>query len=221
MKKVSILSVLFVLLGTAVLSGCGVTAPMPVQALAATEAPAVAVAVVNTPLPAPTQALNAASPALPTASRMEFPVENANFKVKVLEVEKPFRVYLGKDTYLGTDVVFKPAQGSMYLGLGIKVSNLTGSDITMKWSDIYITNKYQDKWYPVFGAYQQTNSAMDPRTVEIVKYDQVHPDFDPDAHFYASDNGYIRVIFELPKDNLYYYFGLADLPLIEINWRYY
>jgi len=51
--------------------------------------------------------------------------------------------------------------------------------------------------------------------------DQVHPDFDPDAHFYLSDNGYVRVIFQLPRDNLYYYFGFADLQLIEINWRYY
>ena len=139
----------------------------------------------------------------------------------MLGVERPYNVSLGRDTYLGTDLVFKPGAGNMFIGLGIKVSNLTGADMPMKWSDIYITNKYQDKWYPVWGAYKQTNTAMNPLTIELLQYDQVSPDYDPDAHFYLGDNGYVRVIFQLPKNNLYYYFGFADLPLVEINWRYY
>jgi hypothetical protein len=148
-------------------------------------------------------------------------VQNASLEVKILDVEKPYRVHLGIDPYHGTELSFTPGAGHMFLGLGIKVKNLTGADITFKWTDLYLTNKYQDKWYPSWAAYQPTNAAMDPLTVEIVKYDEVHPDFDPDAHFYASDNGFVRVIFRVPKDNLYYFFGMADLPLIEINWRYY
>jgi hypothetical protein len=213
MKKVSLFSLLFVLVGTFLVSACSATAAQPVEALGGTDVPAAA----NTPLPLSAEELSSGSP---TPSRVEFSVENASLKVKVMEIEKPHQVYLGVDNNLGTDIYFKPGEGNMFLGLGIKVNNLTGADIPFKWTDIYIVNKYQDKWYPVFGAYKNTNSAMDASTVEILQYDHVHPDFDPDAHFYAADNGYARVIFRVPRDNLYYFFGFADLPLIEINWRY-
>lgn len=221
MKKVSIVwIVLFVMVGSWLGSGCSAAAPEPVQALAATDAPTAVVVApsTDTALPVPTDTL---VPGSPTPSRIEFPVQNASLEVKILDVEKPYRVHLGIDPYHGTELSFTPGAGHMFLGLGIKVKNLTGADITFKWTDLYLTNKYQDKWYPSWGAYQPTNAAMDPLTVEIVKYDEVHPDFDPDAHFYASDNGFVRVIFRVPKDNLYYFFGMADLPLIEINWRYY
>jgi hypothetical protein len=209
-RSATFLIVLYVLLGTVFLSSCGVVAAQPVAALEATDAPAVS---------QPSEIVVSAVPATP--SRMEFAVESASLVVKVTEIEKPTQVYLGVDSNLGTDIFFKPGEGHMFLGVGIKLSNLTGQDIPFKWTDIYLVNKYQDKWYPVYGAYKNTNSAMDPSTVEIVQYDQVHPDFDPDAHFYAADNGYARVIFRVPRDNLYYFFGVADLPLIEINWRYY
>ena len=216
MKKINIIGVvLFILLGTLLSSACSSAAAKPVEALAGTEAPVA----VNTPLPA--GELSSADVASPTPSRMEFSVQNANFVVKVMDIEKPHQVYLGVDNNLGTDIYFKPGEGNMFLGVGIKVTNLTGSDIPMKWTDIYLVNKYQDKWYPSFGAYKNTNAAMDSSTVEILQYDQVHPDFDPDAHFFAADNGYVRVVFRVPRDNLYYFFGFADLPQIEINWRYY
>jgi hypothetical protein len=32
-----------------------------------------------------------------------------------------------------------------------------------------------------------------------------------------GDNGYLRVIFRVPRDNDYYSLAFADLPLIEIN----
>jgi hypothetical protein len=215
MKKINTLGVvLFVLLGTLLSSACSTAAAKPVEALAGTDAPVAA----NVPSSVPAAEL---SPAAPTPTRMEFSVENARLVVKVMDIEKPHQVYLGVDNNLGTDIYFKPGEGNMFLGVGIKVTNLTGADIPFKWTDIYLVNKYQDKWYPVFGAYKNTNSAMDSSTVEILQYDQVHPDFDPDAHFYAADNGYARVVFRVPRDNLYYFFGFADLPLIEINWRYY
>jgi len=221
MKKTSTLViVLVVLLGTMLVSACGVTAAQPVEALAATDAPVAVVAVANTESVPSTDVLSPEEPGVPTPSRIEFSVENASLAVKVTEVEKPHQVYLGVDNTLGTDLIYKPGEGNMFLGLGIKVTNLTGADIPFKWTDIYLVNKYQDKWYPAFGAYKNTNSALDSLTVEILQYDQVHPDFDPDAHFYAADNGYARVIFRVPRDNLYYFFGFADLPLIEINWRY-
>jgi hypothetical protein len=221
MKKSNLLMiVLVVLLGSMLGSACSTAAAEPVQALGATDAPAevAAPAATEAPLSVPAEAPAAGSP---TPSRVEFSVQNASLEVKVLDVEKPYRVNLGMDPYLGTELTFTPGAGSMFLGLGVKVKSLTGADLPMKWTDVYLVNKYQDKWYPSWGAYQPTNAAMDPLTVEIVKYDEVHPDFDPDAHFYAADNGFMRVIFRVPRDNLYYFFGLADLPQIEINWRYY
>ena len=218
MKKNSMLYlVLFALLGTLLVSACSTTAPESVEALAGTDAPTQA----NPASPLPAEELNPAAAGSPTPTRMEFSVENASLVVKVMDIEKPHQVYLGVDNNLGTDIFFKPGEGNMFLGVGIKITNRTGADIPFKWTDIYLVNKYQDKWYPVFGAYKNTNSAMDASTVEILQYDQVHPDFDPDAHFYAADNGYARVVFRVPRDNLYYFFGMADLPLIEINWRYY
>jgi hypothetical protein len=221
MKKNRIpLFILFFLLATLLASAHDVTASQPVAALAGTDGPTEVI----TPLPTstPTIVMPTATliPATPTPSRMEFSVRNASVEVRVLGIEKPHQVFLGIDSSSGTDIIYHPGAGNMFLGLGIKVTNFTGSDILMKWSDVYLVNKYQDKWYPVWGAYKPFNAALDPLTIEILKSDQVHPDFDPDAHFYLSDNSYVRVIFQIPRDNLYYYFGFADLPQIEINWRY-
>jgi hypothetical protein len=224
MKKISMLSlVLLILLGAVLASGCGVKPVESAQALAAEEATATTAPLPTDTaaveiLPAPTDTLPASSP---TPSRIEFPVQNDSMTAQIMGVETPFRVYLGKDAVQGTDLFFSPGEGNFFLGLGIKVSNLTGADIPLKWSDVYITNKFQDRWYPVWGTYEDTNSTIDPLGVEILAFDQVNPDFDPDAHFYVGDNGYVRVIFQLPKDNLHYFFGISDLPMIEINWKYY
>lgn len=214
MKRIStVRTLLFVLLGTLLVSACSVAPAEPVKALAA-NTPTVEA---NTPLPMPTETLSAS----PTPSRMEFSVQNASLEVKVLDIERPHIVDLGIAANLGTELIYTPGAGNMFLSLGVKVSNATGSDMPLKWTDIYLINKYQDKWYPIWGAYEKTNTVMDPLTVKILEFDHVDADFDPDARLYLSDNGYLRVIFRVPKDNLYYYFGFTDLPLIEINWRYY
>jgi hypothetical protein len=185
-----------------------------VAALLPANPPADAPAEVDTPSQEPTAEPTATFiPASPTPSRIEFSVQNDRFEVRVVEVERPTHVNPGGGT------VFTPGEGYMFLGLGIKVTNLTGADVPLKWSDIYLINKYQDKWYPMWGAYQKTNKVLDPLTVEILEF-EVHPEIDPDANIFMSDNGYLRAIYRLPKDNLYYYFGFADLPLIEINYRY-
>jgi hypothetical protein len=137
MKKSSVLYiVLFVLLGTMLVSACSTTAPQSVAALAATEEPTGAEPV--SPLPA--QQLNPVDGGAPTPTRMEFSVENAQLVVKVMDIEKPHQVYLGVDNNLGTDIFFKPGEGHMFLGVGIKVSNLTGADLPFKWTDIYLVN---------------------------------------------------------------------------------
>ena len=161
-------------------------------------------------MPAPTATQTSEDP---IPSRIEFSVHSADYEVKVIGVDKPTQIYPGGDFY------YIPGEGDMFLDVGIKVSNFTGSDALFKWSDIYITNKYQEKWYPTWGSYKQSNSVLDPLITEIFEF-QIHPEVDPDAHFYLDNNGYLRAIFRLPKNNLYYYFGFGDLPLIEIDYRY-
>ena len=212
---------LFVLLVPLLASARDGKMPQPVEALAATNTPTQVIVSLPTDIPSSPIPTETVVPASPTPSRMQFSVRNAKWEVKVLDVEKPYRVYLGVDSSSGSDIIYSPGAGNMFLGLGIKVTDFSGSDARMKWSDVYLVNKYQDRWYPVWGVYKPFNAALDPLTLEIMHTDQVHPDFDPDAHFSLSDNGYLRVIFQLPRDNLYYYFGFADLPRIEINWRYY
>lgn len=215
MKKNSMFrNVLLILLGTLLVSACGVAEAQPVQALAGTTSTVEA----NTPVPLPTETLVST---YPTPSRMELAVQNSSLEVKVLAVETPYIVDLNMAANLSNELVFTPGAGNIFLTLGVKVSNLTGSDIPLKWADIYLVNKYQDKWYPVWGAYKKSNVIIDPLTIKIVEFDQVSPDYDPDAHLYLGDNGYLRVIFRVPKDNLYYFFSIIDTPAIEINWRYY
>ena len=217
------ISLLLLLAQLAILlsSAHAINSPQAFAAPAATNAPPEIIAYVptNTPdLPLPTETR---IPASPTPSRIEFAVQNASLQAKIVAVEKPYRIHLGVDSKLGTEIVYNPGPGNMFLGLGIKVANVTGSHIRMKWSSLYVVNKYQEKWYPVWGVYKKINTVMDPLTLKILQADQVHPDVNWNASFDLSHNGYLRLIFQLPRDNLYYYFGFADLPQIEINWRYY
>jgi hypothetical protein len=220
MKKVSILMIVLVILfGICLVSACSVAAVKSVEALVA----ATAAAERNTLLPIFTETRIPAMPtssSIPTAtpipatstpSRMDFPVENARFQIEVVGIERPYQIYLSDN------LIFAPGKGKMFLGLGIKVTNLTNSEIPFKWNDIYLFNKYQDRWYPLWGAYKKTNMVIDPLGIEVQQF-KVNPKEQPDTRVYFGDNGYLRVIFRLPRDNDYYYLAFADLPLIEINY---
>lgn len=221
-KNVLILTVVFVLLGSSVLSACTTQAAEPVMALVKTDGTTVA----NQPAP-PTEAVSseaidvAVAPEAAVPARIESPVGNDKMEVQIIAIHKATSVFLGPDPIQGSDIEFKPGSGNMFLEFGIRLTNTTGSDVLMKWGDIYIANKFEDKWYPSWGAYKESNVAVDPLTIEINKYDRIHPDFDPDAHFYVGDDGFVRVIFLLPRNNLYYFFGFGDLPVIEIKNEYY
>jgi hypothetical protein len=181
--------------------------PVPANTLAEmnTPVPTNPPAEINTPVPPPTETLILESP---TPVRMGFTVQNASFEVKVIAVEKPFRVYPGGDSF------FTPGKGNMFLDLGIKVSNLTGSDTLVNWSDIYLANKHQERWYPTWGAYQETSAGIDSLTVNVREFE-----IDPTAHVFFGNNGYLRLIYRVPKDETYYYFGFLDLPLTEIDYK--
>src|SRR5690349_3429426 len=90
-------------------------------------------------------------PPTPTPSRMELPVENAGLQIEVLDIEQPYQINLGAHQ------IFSSGEGQMFLGLGIKVTNLTASDIPFKWNEIDLSNQYQETWYPIWGSYKKTN----------------------------------------------------------------
>ncbi len=226
MKKcITVRNLLLLVLFEAVLvSACSVTAAEVVQAFVTSRA----APVTNTPIPQltkiPTKTPIPASPtpspiptathipASPTPSKMGYSVRNTNLEIQVVGVEKPYHIYMGKD------LVFSPAAGNMFLDLGIKVTKLTDSEMPFKWSDIYLLDKYQSKWYPVWGAYEKTNMLLDPFSIEIPQ-SQVDPKVEPDVRIYLGDNGYLRAIFRLPTESYYYYLRFADLPLIEIDYH--
>jgi hypothetical protein len=218
LKKVSSPTVILLIsLGAWLVSACSLMAVEPVEALAEptaivdhTPSPVPTVTPIPatpTPSPIPTET---PIPATPTPSLMEFAVQNDRLEVQVIKIEKPYQVHLSDD------LIFFPGDGNMFLDLGIKVTNLTDANIPFHWSDIYLVNKYQTKWYPVWGAYEKTNLVIDPLSIAIRQF-QVDPLVQPDARIYLGVNGYMRLIFRLPKDNYYYYFRFADLPLIEID----
>ena len=201
---------LLILFGTVLVSACSVTAAEVVQAFVTSKAVPVTNTSVppsteiptNTPIPAsptPSPVPTATQiPASPTPSKMDYSVRNSSLEIQVVGVEKPYHIYMGND------VVFSPAAGSMFLDLVIKLTNLTGSEMPFKWSDIYLLDKYQIKRYPVWGAYERTNLVIDPFSIEIPET-AIDPKIQPDARIYLGDNGYLRVIFRLPKENYYYY----------------
>ena len=220
MKKVGIVVILLVILfGICLVSACSVAAVKSVEALVAATAtlernptlPAptgTRIPATSTPSPVPTATL---VPATPTPSRMEFPVRNARFQITVVDLEQPHQIYLSDDLF------FAPGEGNMFLGLGIQVSNLTDTEVPFKWNEMYLINEYQDRWYPLWGAYQKTNRMIDPLGIEVRQF-KVDSKDQPSARIYLGDNGYLRAIFRLPRDNDYYYLAFADLPLIEIQY---
>jgi hypothetical protein len=142
---------------------------------------------------------------------MDYPARNGRLQIEVLDIESPYQIYLSDSQ------IYAPGKGKMFLGLGIQVTNLTDSDLPFKWNEIYLMNEYQDRWYPLWGAYQKTNMVIDPLGIEIRPF-KVDSKDRPDARSYFGKNGYLRAIFRAPRDNNYYYLAFADLPLIEIDY---
>lgn len=212
MKKVNLLMIVLVILFAACLvSACTVVAVKSVEALMATTATnrnglmptPTAIRVTPTFTPSPI-------PATSTPSRMDLPVKKAGLQVEVLKIEKPHQIYLGKDQ------IYAPGKGKMFLSLGIKVTNLSNTEIPLKWNEITLLNEYGDKWYPLWGGYKKTNRVIDPLGIEVWRF-KLDAREQPTARIYLGDNGYLRVIFRVPRDDDYYSLAFAGLPLIEID----
>ena len=221
MKNLSISAIIvFLLLWTLFVSACSVVAVKAVEAL--TMPTSTAKLDMPTPMPTATRIpatltrtsvpTATAIPATSTPARMDLPVKNASLQIEVVDSERPYQIHLSDEA------IFTPGAGNMFLGLGIRVTNLTNSEIPFKWNELYLFNEYQDKWYPLWGAYKKTNLAIDPLGIEVYPF-KLGTNDQPNARVYFGDNGYMRVIFRVPRDNDFYYLAFADLPSIEIDYE--
>jgi hypothetical protein len=190
-----------------VLSSCGVRAVEPVTAYISAN-PSVAE---NTPPPteAPSGSPKAAAISeSPAFVRMGTKVQSDSLEMSVITVQKPFRVYPNSEAF------FTPGKEYMFLDIGVKVSKLADSEVSAKWNDIYVTNKYEEKWYPIWGVYKDTNVFEDPLTIKVSEYE-----LDPEAtDVVFGDNGFLRVIFRVPKGETFY-FSLANMPLTRVEFK--
>ena len=64
----------------------------------------------------------------------------------------------------------------------------------------------------------QLQLAIDPLGIEVYPF-KLGTNDQPNARVYFGDNGYMRVIFRVPRDNDFYYLAFADLPSIEIDYE--
>ena len=207
-----LVKVLFVLLTALIILACGVGAlgatatPMPTNTPASTNTllPTNTPAATNTPLSPPTET---ATSEPPTPAPMGSTVQSANFEVKVIDAIKRDRVYPGGKFY------FSPAAGYMLVDIGVKVSNLTSTDIPVKWNDIYIMNSKQDWWISSWGTYKVASGTLDPFSIGVSEVK-----IDPKVQITVSHDGYLRLFYHIPVGETYY-FGFADSPLTVVKFK--
>jgi hypothetical protein len=161
-------------------------------------------AATNTHQPPPTET---EIPSTPTPAPVGEAVRSANFEVKVVAAEKRTRVNPGGK------FMFVATSGNMLVDIGVKVSNLTGSNLSVKWKDIYIMSKNQDAWYSTWGTWKDSSGNLDPFTIGI---SEVYTN--PELEISISHDGYLRLFYHIPRGETYY-FGFFDSPLTVINFK--
>jgi hypothetical protein len=185
--------------GGTVATSAPVAAPTeaPPTVAAPTEAPPVA-----TSAPEATEVL-----ATPTSAPIGVPVKSASYEVTVLGAVKLGRFYPGGKS------LFTAKPGNIIVDMGVKVSNLTGSSVSVPWKNVYVVEKTGDAWFPFYGSYKESGKKIDPFSLGI-------SDTATNGDDVITFNGdiYLRLIF-IVKDNdpTTFVFGFDDSPLIEIT----
>jgi hypothetical protein len=143
----------------------------------------------------------------PTPAPVGVPVSSGSYEVTVIKAVKLDRLYPGgKYSYT-------PKPGNIIIDTGVKVSNLTGSQASVKWSNVYVVEETGDAWYPTFGSYKESGKELDPFSLGISE-NTINGD---DVISFKGDI-YLRLIFLL-TDNAptTFLFGFEDSPYIEIT----
>jgi hypothetical protein len=158
---------------------------------------------VNTPEPTATQE----TLATPTPAPVGVAVRSDSYEVTVIKAVKLDRLYPGgKYSYT-------PKAGNMIVDVGVKVSNLTGSQASVKWSNVYVVEETGDAWYPSYGTYKESGKEIDPFSLGISENTIVGEDV-----ITFKGDIYLRLIFIVAdNDPTTFVFGFDDSPLIEIT----
>lgn len=205
MKNYRFASILFIMFTALVVLACGGinvsfgdnATPVPivhtvVYTVIPTNPPA-------TEKPAPTSRPQPTKTAEPT----EIPV---NFEVDIIAVEARNRVYPGGG------FTFSPANGYMLLDVGVKVINLTNSNISVRWDDVYVMNENKEWAAPDWGTWKDVGNNLDPFSFGISET-EVNPE---DEISVKSTGGYVRVIYHIPRGDTYY-FGFGNSDTVKLN----
>jgi hypothetical protein len=114
--------------------------------------------------------------------------------------------------YPGGKSLFTAKPGNIIVDMGVKVSNLTGSSVSVPWKNVYVVEKTGDAWFPFYGSYKESGKKIDPFSLGI-------SDTATNGDDVITFNGdiYLRLIF-IVKDNdpTTFVFGFDDSPLIEL-----
>jgi hypothetical protein len=145
--------------------------------------------------------------ATPTPAPVGVPVRSGSYEVTVLGAVKLGRFYPG-----GT-LLYTANPGNIIADVGVKVSNLTGSPASVKWSNVYVVEKTGEAWFPFYGSYKESGKKIDPFSLGI-------SDKATNGDDLITFNGdiYLRLIFIVTdNDPTTFVFGFDDSPLIEIT----
>lgn len=157
----------------------------------------------KTPLPKPT---DTAAP--PTPSQLGEVARSQNFEVTVIAAEKRDRVYPGGKFY------YTANPGYMLIDVGVKVVNISGSSLDVKWKDVYVMRENGDWWYPTWGTFKTSLDKLDPFSIGVSEVE-----IDPEAVITVGNkDGYLRLFF-LVEEEAAFYFGFGDSPLTEMRFK--
>jgi hypothetical protein len=206
------LFVLFVLFASLFVLSCsvgssGATAtPVPTNTPAATNTPLPTdtPAATDTPLPPPTET---PVPEPPTPAPVGEAVRSESFEVTVVSAKELRRVYMGNYYYY-------PLAGQIYVELVVKVSNLTGSEISVPWENVYVVDEAGNAYYPSWGGYTavKTGKTVDGSAVGVNEI------VDSKATLDIEEDAYLRMIWFLDKTGAKTtaLFGFFDSPYVEV-----
>lgn len=141
-----------------------------------------------------------------TPAPVGVPVKSEKFEVTVIGAVNLERIYPG-GTYLYT-----PNAGNIIVDVGVKVSNLTGSSVSVKWENVYVVEQNGDAWFPTWGSYKESGKKVDPFSLGISD-----ANINGDDVITFNNDIYLRLIYIVTEaDPTTFVFGFDDSPLIEI-----
>lgn len=151
----------FFMIAAVLILACG-GAPV----ITATETPAATFTpeATNTATPKPTRTPIPTRTPQPTPAPRGVPIQGDGFTYTIIDGVSLRRIYPGGE------FLYIPDPGYIIIDLGVRLQNDNpGSEITLNWGDIYITEANGDAWLPLWGSSEEVASGteMDPYTIGI------------------------------------------------------